>query len=312
MDDQKNSSVKPEKKKNSKSWIIVVVILAILLLLLGWQYFSTRKTMNTLLEEKEKQRVELKSELKELMTEYDSIKVEYGALTDSLDRKDSIIMANAEEIKDLLNYKWEYYKVKKKLTLLRKITQSYVHQMDSLITLNKQLEEEKEEITRNFQKEKQKTSELEKEKTQLIEKVEMASVLQAYNIQADPIQLRWGGRKEKVVDKARKVDKVRVCFTIGENDLVEPGTKSVYIRIARPDNEIIAQKKDDLYTFKHKGETLQYTIKKEINYQNEPVDLCLYWSKHSPDPAMEGEYNVAIFAGDEVIEEIGKTSFKLE
>ena len=72
----------------------------------------------SIINEKENQRIELQNDLNSLLMKHDSIKAEYGALSDSLVAKDSIIMANAKEIQELLNYKWEYGKVNKKLELL--------------------------------------------------------------------------------------------------------------------------------------------------------------------------------------------------
>jgi len=70
--------------------------------------------MNELLAEKEAQKVELQQELQTLLIAHEEIKASYGEATDSLQVMDSVIQANAVEIKKMLNYKWEYYKIKKK------------------------------------------------------------------------------------------------------------------------------------------------------------------------------------------------------
>ncbi len=85
--------------------------------------------------------------------------------------KDSLIQANAKEITELLNYKWEYYQIKKKLDRLRVVAQGYVYQLDSLYTVNKELQEENERIRENYQTERQKNIGLTKEKHELINKV---------------------------------------------------------------------------------------------------------------------------------------------
>lgn len=301
---QKNAASRNNRTRNLAilSGILILIIIALLI----W-FIPMTSNYKALVEEKETQRTELQDELNNLMARHDSIKAEYGALSDSLKVKDSIIRSNAKEIQSLLNYKWEYYKVDKKLDLLRNITQGYVHQLDSLYTVNRELKEENERITQQFVAEQQKTTRLSEEKDELVEKMDNAAILNIYNLTAEGIRLTGSGR-ERPTDKARKIEQVKVCFMVGENKLIEPGPKTIYLRIARPDNVIVSQRMGDVYTFEHEGEKIEYTTKKEIDYQGEPMNLCMYWSKKSEEPAMEGTYNVAVFAGGI---EIGQTAFEL-
>ena len=302
----KNTSA--DKKKSSRILIIIIVLLLIGIVGLLLWFIPLKNNYEELVEEKENQKIVLQHELDNLMIRHDSVKVQYGTLSDSLSTKDSLIQAQAKEIQGLLNYRWEYHKVNKKLQLLRKISQGYVHQIDSLFTENKVLKEENERITQQYSQEHQKTIKLEGEKEELTERMTEAAVLKAYNITSEGIRLTGSGR-ERSTDKATKIEKVKVCFTLGENRLVETGPKNIYIRIARPDNVIVSQRMGDIYTFEHNGEKIEYSIKKEINYQHEPLNLCMYWAKKSSkDPAMVGKYNVTVFvAGDEV----GQTFFEL-
>lgn len=303
-----NVAPTPQKKKGSIGLIVLVVLLLIISVGLIIWFFSMRTKYNAMVEDKEQQRIELQDELNNLMAQHDSIKIEYGTLSDSLSIKDSIILANAKEIQQLLNYQWEYRKVNKKLNMLREITQGYVHQLDSLFTVNRELKEENEKIRQQYSREQDKSRELSKEKEELIEKVEQATVLKAYGVSAGGVRLTGSGR-ERETDKAKKIERVKICFTLGENKLAEPGTKIVYIRIVRPDNVVVTQKVGGDYTFEFEGETLEYSSKKEVDYQNKDTYTCIYWTKKSKeDPAMVGTYNISIYADGF---EIGKTSFDL-
>lgn len=294
------------KKGQSKAWILIVILIAALALL-AWLYLSTRSRLGGLLEEKEMQRVEQQHELDSLIAEHNNIKLEYGTFSDSLAAKDSIIQANAIEIRKLLDTQYEFYKVKKKLEKLRSISQGYLKQIDSLYTVNKELKEENQEIRSSYQKEQQKTSTLQKDKEALSEKVSMAAVLKAYKITAAGV--RGSGDKERVTDKAKRVEKVKVCFTLGENPLLSAGAKNIYIRIARPDKMILSQGKGDDYSFDYKGEILQYTMRSTVNYQNLAMDVCTYWINRSTKENLpEGTYVVSVYADDF---EIGQTSFEL-
>jgi len=298
-----------EKKSDSKKWILIAALLLIVIIAILIWFIPMKNKYLSIISEKEAQKVELQNELDHLMTQHDSIKAEYGALSDTLAVKDSIIMANAKEIQELLNYKWEYGKVNKKLELLRKISQGYVHQLDSLYTVNRELKEENEKIRQQYDQEQDRTRTLSKDKEKLVEKLTQATVLKAYSISSVGVRLTGSG-KEKETDKASKIERVKVCFTLGENKLVDPGRKVVYIRIVRPDNVVVTQKVDGDYTFKYQGQTMEYTSKQEVDYQNKDTSTCIYWTKKSKEEsAMVGVYNVFIYADGF---EIGTSSFMLK
>ena len=171
-----------EKKRRNSPFIIIIVVLIAALALLAWLYLSTRTRLGNMIKEKESQRTELQHELDSLINDHNNIKLEYGSLSDSLAAKDSVIQANAVEIRKLLDTQYEFFKVKKKLDKLRSISQGYLKQMDSLYTVNRELREENEQIRSSYQKEQQKSTSLQKDKEALTEKVSMAAVLKAYKI----------------------------------------------------------------------------------------------------------------------------------
>jgi hypothetical protein len=309
MNTQASPASNSQKKSGKMMFIALLIILALATVgLLIWN-FSMKSDMKELLFEKELQRTELQKELDSLMFEHEQIKFEYGTLSDSLFLKDSIIQANAQEIRKLLDTQWEYYKVKRKLDLLQKVSQGYVRQMDSLYTVNRMLTEENQEIRQDLQQTRREYEQVNKDKKVLNEKVEQASILQVYALKATGIRDR-GSSKEKETDKANRVDKIRVCFTISENKIVEPGTKEIFVRIARPDKLILTKDRTDDYTFLYQGERIQYSIKKLIDYQGSTMNLCLYWDKgYKEKEIMNGTYHVEIFYENEVI---GHSAFILK
>ncbi|MFO8128348.1 MAG: hypothetical protein R6T99_00405 [Bacteroidales bacterium] len=297
-----------QKSKTRQYQIVLILLLMVIAGLIIWLFVS-RSNLNDLISEKEKQRDFLQVELDSLMVRHEQVKDEYGELADSLSVKDSIITANAAEIRKLLNTQWEYYKVKKKLERLQVVSQNYVRQMDSLYRVNEQLSEENIAIKRDLQDVQREKEEISRDKKELMEKVHTASALQAYKVHAEGIRDRWLGSREKPTDKANRLDKIKVCFTLGKNDIIPSGPKDLYIRIAQPDKEILTKDRSNDYTFMYEGEPIQYSIKKAVDYQNQPIDLCLYWKKmYDGQPILEGTYNVDIFADGNVI---GHTTFTL-
>jgi len=132
--------------------------------------------------------------------------------------------------------------------------------------------------------------------------------LRAYNIVATGIRQR--GSRQSETDKAKRTDRVRVCFTVGANTLIEPGKKNIYLRIARPDNAILVYDKTDAYAFEFEGKKLQYSIKREIDYEGESIEMCVYWDKrNAASEAMPGRYNVSLYTDDALI---GESYFELK
>lgn len=299
-----------ENRKSGKRnpLIIVIVILIAALALLAWLLLSTRSKLSNLLEEKESQRMELQYELDSLITVHNEMKEEYGSLSDSLTSQDSVIQANAQEIRKLLDTQYEFYKVKKKLDRLRVISQGYLRQMDSLYNVNRELRAENEQIRSSFRQEQERSSTLLRDKEALTERVNQAAVLKAYKITATP--MKGSGDRERQVEKSRRVEKIKICYTLGENPLLTAGRKDIYIRIAGPDKQILARGVGDEYSFSFRGEVMQYSIRQTVNYENKAVDLCDYWvNRSSKDEMKPGVYVVSVYADDS---EIGQTTFELK
>lgn len=296
-------------KRNSKVPLIIIALLALLAIILAVFLILNTGKLQTLRAEKESQRLAFQFELDSLIIEHENVKMEYGNLTKTLTEKDSIIQANAKEIKRLLDTQWEYVKVQRKLEQLRNISQGYLRQMDSLYTINRELKAENIQIRANYERERMLTRELQKDKEVLADQVEEAAVLKAVNISATPVTIRGLTGREAETDRVRRVDLIRICFSLAANNITEAGKRNVYIRIARPDNKILIAGLGDDYSFIYKDNVMQYSIMREIDYQNQELQLCADWvNRNTKELMMAGTYIVSIFADDH---EIGQTSFSL-
>lgn len=302
-DSENNNTQKPQEnlqqKKNKRNliiWIVLFLVALIGAVVIGYLYMNTSSEVKVLKEEKQQQKVFFERELDSLMGEHNKVKDEYNTLTDSLDVKDSIIETNAKEIKELLQTKWEYYKVQKKLSQLRKVAQGYLVQIDSLYRVNKQLAIENKEIKSKYRKEQQMSQRLGEEKEALNEMVEKAAILKVYNIDAIGLKTTWFDN-EKETDKARRTDKIKICFTVEENELTELGEKVLYFRIADPSGKVITPSDSEAYSFEVDDETLQFTMKEIVNYQGESFRKCIHWNNPNPDENLEeGQYTIDIYS----------------
>jgi len=296
-----------EQHVNNRTFKIIIGILIFALLILVIWTFRQRMQLTSLVKEKEMEKMDLQKQLDSVIAEHNKTKQAYGALSDSLKVKDSVIQANAIEIKNLLSTKWEYDKVSKKLARLQSIAQGYVRQMDSLYTVNQELHAENEKIRQDFRDEQTKSQSLVKDKEELTTKVNNAAILKAYDVTSTALKLK-GGELETPTDKASRTDRVSICFTIGENPLVKKGKKTIYVCICRPDKVVVTKTKYDTFTLN--GQTLPYSIREDISYEGKAMTLCVKWTKKQDEkPAMKGNYSVTVYTEDK---EIGSGTFQLK
>lgn len=293
------------KPKTTKFKIIIgiesVIILALLILLI-----TSRSKVNTFIIEKETAITErniLQSELDSLLTEHEKIRTEYGNLTADLTLKDSTIQAQAAEIQKLIESNAGKRQIQRKLDYLRGITQDYVAQIDKLLKENENLKTEVKGMQDNILAEQNKSQLLEKDKEALKEQINSAAYLQAHTLSAIGIKLRQGGKKEELEDKAKRVDKIKISFTLSKNPLVSDGLKSVYVRIARPDNEIL----NEGNSFEYEGKEIMYSLGEQVYYKGSPITVNLYYEK--TDRIVPGTYHIAVFTEGK---EIGQTQLTLK
>lgn len=294
----------------SKSWIYAILgLLALIIIGLSFWLISLKGDLNTLESEKEQQRADFQAEVDSLLRVHNELKANYGELSSQLAEKDSIIQADALEIKKLLDSQWDYNRIKRKVTELQSISQNYIHQLDSLYVVNQELIAENERIREEVQEERKQNRNLQRQKEELTNIVNLATVLRIYNLTADAVRFK-GGSHETETDKAGRTERVRVTFTIGQNDLVEPGTKTFYLRIADPNKQIITKGLGDEFAFSYQGELLQYTEKISVNYENKEKDVRAYYIKPSGKDMLPGYYFVDIYDNNDNL--IGQTSFNLK
>lgn len=293
----------------SKGWIYAILgLLAVVIIGLSCWLISLKGDLNSLGSEKEQQRADFQAEVDSLLKVHNELKANYGELSTQLAEKDSIIQADAVEIKKLLDSQWDYNRIKRKVTELQAISQNYVHQLDSLYVVNQELVAENERIREEVQEERKQNRNLQRQKEELTNKVNLATVLRIYNLTADAVRFK-GGSHETETDKAGRTERIRVMFTIGQNDLVDAGPKTFYLRIADPTKQIITKGMGDEYAFTYQGELLQYTEKVTVNYENKEKDVRAYYIKPSGKNMQPGYYFVDIYDDNDNL--IGQTSFDL-
>jgi regulator of RNase E activity RraB len=167
-------------------------------------------------------------------------------------------------------------KLRKEAETLRSIMQGYVRTIDSLNTLNQNLVAEKKTVLKQLDVEKEKQNTLVKEKEELKTTIAKGSILTCFNVSAKAVLFKKGGKKEIETTKARKTEKIKVSFSLGENKIAKSGEKTVFIRIMTPDGKELAKSYDETYKFTFNKSSGYYAGKETLNYANVEISGVTY------------------------------------
>ena len=284
------------KKRIPIIWIILVIILAAAIGYLWFTYSDLKKQSAEEKIELERQKDKLEFELRDIYGQYDSLKTENDTMNLKLQeeqaRIEKLLKINANNVYKIRRYEAE-------LGTIRKVLKSYVVQIDSLNMANQELRAENLEVKQELRRVETEKQQLSEVKDELSSKVEMASILNAKNIIITPLN-----KKSKENNKTTKVVKLRVCFTLRENPILEPGPKIIYVRFIRPDDVVLTA---GVNFFDFQGEQIVYSASREVSYENVDVDMCIYWNNDGQ--LIPGPYRVELFCEGS---RIGSSSFAMK
>ena len=295
------AGVKPPVKSRRGLTILLILLICILAagIVVLYSQMNKQKTDNAEMQQVlEDQKQSLSKELKDMIGEYDALK-------SNNDSMNHLIGEQQVKIKKLLNMQASnavlILKYKKELGTLREVLKSYIVQVDSLNTRNQQLVSENSTVKSNLEHARTENTKISKEKEELSSKVKTASVISCSNIEITPLN-----KRSKSENSASRILKIKTCFTLRENPIAQPGNRDVYIRITRPDNAVIASTTADMFTFQ--GQDIVFTAKREVDYENKDIDVCIFWDNESKQ-LIQGDYTVDIFTDGNLI---GTTKFNIK
>ena len=275
--------------KNKKLIIIIILLIAIIggVSFFAFYQVQENKEMTELFAiEKE----EMENEYTTYATQYDELQVQINndSLRQKLETEQLRTQRLLEELRQVKSSNAaEIMRLKKELKTVRAVLRSYVMQIDSLNKINEALTTENKEVKKKYSEATRQINTLAQEKKTLNEKVTLAAQLDATNITIQP-----KNKKGKTAKKVKDVKKIAVSFTLVKNITAQTGERTLYIRIAKPDNEVLCKSESD--TFPYENRNLTYSIKKYIEYTGEEQTVTVYWDVEEYLPA--GTYNVYIFA----------------
>ena len=285
---------------NKTSKIILGVSIALILILGAFIYFQFSK-----ISEAENQLVELTQvmefEKQQSIEEYEKLAMEYEEFyietsNDSLlklfDEEKQKVQQLLQELKTVKATNARRIKeLQKELGTVRGVLKSYIYKVDSLNTVNDNLKKENVKVKKQIAEAQEIKRQLEEKTNELDAKINLASILEA-----DEIQIKTLNKKGKVTKSLKRITNIEICFQVLRNITAERGYKTVYIRIADANGEVLTTETN---TFEFEGKELIYSAKKEIEYNGENTPVCMYYKV--TNPLQTGPYSIAIFAEGNLI-----------
>ena len=250
---------------------------------------------------------DLKSDFKRMLSTYDRLLEKDASKSDSLNAQKVKIQAQIEKIEKLQRSRnfsaAQVLKLKEENESLRGIMRSYVVQIDSLNTLNLELELNLTETTNNLNRTTEERDQFKQEVAEKTEQVKKGSKLSAYGFNSGALK---SALKAKPTSRARQAAQLQSTFTISENPIASSGKKIVYMQIQGPSGRTFQRMSS--YMIQIGEESIAYTEKKEIDYQNKAIDISIYYDVRE-EGLSKGNYKVNIYCDENLI---GSDSFTLK
>lgn len=287
-----------------KNTLLIVAGSLLILLLIGVTILliSEKQTNKELVMEFNLDKEDLENQYTDFARQYDELKltVSNDSLSVLLEQEQLKTQRLLEELRTVKSSNaTEIRRLKKELASLRKVMIGYINQIDSLNRLTAQQKEIIADVTKKYNAASRQINNLSEEKKNLTKTVTLAAQLDATNISVQPTNKRG-----KTAKKVKDIVKFKINFSIVKNITAETGERTLYIRITKPDNDVLTKSSSN--TFPYENRELVYSIKKYIEYNGEEQAVTVYWDVEEYFYA--GTYRVDIFADGTLI---GSQSFSL-
>lgn len=275
----------PQNKWVLRGLLLLIIILFVVAIL---YIFQSRK-MSEIVENLNIEKSILTEEYQDLVQHYDSLHSTNDTLNLMLEMERERVAHLVEEIKTIKATNMSKIReFQKELTTLRTVLRTYIVQIDSLNTINKELKRENIEQRKQFTKIQSSYQQLEATKDELEKKVTIASQLETSNLTAEALT-----PSDRSTNRSARAGKLKVCFTLLKNLTAPVGMKDVYVRIERPDGQLLMHSRNDLFV--HDDAEINFSAKRTVEYGGENTDVCIFYNVDTGE-LTEGTYSVDVFS----------------
>lgn len=291
---------KTTRHSTDKNLKITIAVLSAVLVILFIFFLVIRRENRANARAFQSEKEQMQQELLDLSQHYDNLKTDNDTLNAKLVVEQEKIVELMEKMRVFRNNSYaEINRYKNEIGTLKGIMRSYVVQIDSLNQLNKKLLTENTQVKKQMDFVRERNKALEQRTQKMEETLEKASALAVEGFNLYPINAR---RKETTV---RKCAQLTADFVIARNITSKRGARMIYLRITRPDGEVIAA--SEKATFKFQNVSLTYTARREIQFEGERLEVSIFWPNDGS--LVAGKYTADLFCDNQ---QIGSSEFLLK
>jgi len=269
------------------------VVLGILVVaLLGTGFYTSK-----LYTEKKENEAVLVKEKKQVMADLNTMAKQYDAVIAENEIANEDLVAARERIQGLMdslkisqnsvNSLWRY---KKRYLALEE-------EMDELLKENDRLKVENELLASSLDSTQVQLAEraaftdsLLVQNTELADAVKGAGSLQTVGLKGFGVIERNSG-KLIPTERARRSDKIRVCYTVARNTLATAGDKELFVQVIDPNNNVLGANNQAQFDEK----VLNYSLISRFNYENRNLNICEFVAPNGEEKFEKGRYVVNVF-----------------
>ncbi|WP_018621970.1 hypothetical protein [Spirosoma luteum] len=294
----------PQKSKTNGALLAALIIMTGLAGVASYLYFDEKKVA-------ENQEVTISERVEELST----TRVKLDSISTALDAKIAEVqklggdVSELEKVKAQLNEDKASLKRGNRISLAKyeaKIKQyeAFLVEKDTLIsnlqrenvtlaTNVKVLDEENSGLKTERQKLADSVTTVVSKNEELSSKVTRAAALKAQNVKVFAVNSK-GKVKEDDSYKAKRLDKIKLVYTLLDNPLTKEEPKDVYVRVLDPSGAVVSDMANGSGTFSVDGNETIYTTKQTVNYTNTGKNVELLYTRGIPYKA--GKYTVELYS----------------
>lgn len=322
--------------KASSRWVTIGILAIIALLALNvWLLFDRSQKSETIetqaadLAESEKLKAELEKQYYESLSELEEMRGDNEEMNKIIDQQKAELATQKDEISRMIRDRKDLTTARGKMKDLEAKVQQYLAELDALreqnallTQENTRLSGEKSDLESNLQQQirqnddlnatrtalSNEKSKLENQNKSLSAKVNQASVVPVTSIEVTGYKVDEKGKESKK-RYADNIDRLKICFNAGANNVAEAGREKFYIRLVTPTGQTLAV--EDMGSgilTTSEGDQVRFSVVKEFDYNKQAVDgSCISW-----DPGImleKGLYQVEVYNKGYLT---GTGSFKLK
>lgn len=278
---------------NTNNSIGLKVAIGILLaLFLGTGFYAIN-----LYSEKKKDTAELTKQKNQVMKDLSMMAKQYDSAIEESDLNNEKLILAKERIEGLMDSLKVSQTSVNSLWRYRKKYLSLQEEMDNLLEENDRLKVENDLLATSLDSTQIQLAErsaftdsLLIQNTELADVVRDAGSLQTVGLKGFGVIERSSG-KQIPTERARRSDKVKVCFTVAKNALTESGDKELYVQIIDPKSNVLGANNQ----VEFEGKILNYSLISRFNYEKRNLNICEFVAPNGDEKFEKGRYVVNVY-----------------